>query len=415
MNDFNRRTEKVLARIHELAAISEDLHCLTRTFGTRAFMAASATLRGWMNEAGLQTRTDNIGNVRGRLPSTAAGAKTVVIASHFDSVVNAGSYDGPLGVIMGLDLLEQMVMLKITLPFHLELIAFSDEEGVRFHSTFLGSRVVAGSFDEGLLQLKDAAGHSLREVVAEMGGDPAQLASDAMPPGDLLAYFEIHIEQGPVLYEKNIPAALVTAIAGQKKMEIIFTGASGHAGTVPMHLRHDALCCAAAFILETEKTALNRNGKVVATVGKLKVSYAAGNVIPGEVVCTLDMRSDDAAVLENACNSLQQSVTAICAERKIRLQWNLVQQTDPVPCDSGLNQLLAAAISASGFEVVALPSGAGHDAVPMSAVAPVCMLFIRCFEGISHHPLENVYAPDITAGLEIAETFLYAFIKKYNP
>ena len=414
MNDFNRRTEKVIARIRALAAVSEDPHCLTRTFGTGAFLAAAATIRAWMDEAGLHTRIDNIGNVRGRLVSPAPGAKTVVIASHFDTVINAGSYDGPLGIIMGLDLLDQLILHKTTLPFHLELIAFSDEEGVRFHSTFLGSRVVAGSFDDKLLQLKDAAGHSLHEVIVEMGGNPAQLGSDAMPPGGLLAYFEIHIEQGPVLYDKNIPVALVTAIAGQKRMELTFTGTGGHAGTVPMHLRHDALCCAAAFILETEKTALTHQGGLVATVGKLNIHHAAGNVIPGEVVCTLDMRSDDAAVLENACHTLQQSVTTICAERKVTLQWNLVQQTDPVPCDALLNQLLASAISASGFDVVALPSGAGHDAVPVSAVAPVCMLFVRCFEGISHHPLENVSPPDIAAGLQIAETFLHELIKKYT-
>ncbi|RYU76397.1 M20/M25/M40 family metallo-hydrolase, partial [Hymenobacter persicinus] len=241
MENFIARAEKTLARIHELAAISEDADGVTRTFGTPAFLRGSALVQSWFEQAGLRTRLDSIGNVRGRLVSQHPGAKTFVIASHIDTVVNAGRFDGPLGVLLGLDLLESLRARNVELPFHVELIAFSDEEGVRFHTTYLGSKVVAGSFDQSLLTKTDAAGISLTDAIHTMGGNAATLAADAIPADQWLGYFEAHIEQGPVLWERNIPVALVTAIAGQRRVELTFKGMAGHAGTVPMHMRQDAL------------------------------------------------------------------------------------------------------------------------------------------------------------------------------
>lgn len=404
-----------MQRIDELASVSEDAEVLTRTYGTEAFLEGRNLVARWMEQAGLQTRIDNIGNVRGLLLSGRANAKTLVIASHIDTVVNAGKFDGPLGVIMGLDIIEHLVQQKASLPFHIELIAFSDEEGCRFHTTYLGSKVVAGTFDVNLLTKKDNTGKSLHDVMHAMGGSANELQHDALPANNWLAYFEIHIEQGPVLYEKNIPAAIVTAIAGQRRITVTFKGVAGHAGTVPMHMRNDALCSASEFILAVEQFAKNRPQKIVATVGKLDITHAASNVIPGEVICTLDVRSADDAILSSCYKNLQQLAQAICRQRNITMHWDLVQESKPVICDAGMNQLLANAIQQTGFEVVELVSGAGHDAVAVSPVSPVAMLFVRCFKGISHNPLENVELKDIEAAVEVSTNFIDQLIQKYNP
>lgn len=405
MSGYSRRAKAILDKIDQLASISETTTGITRTFGTPSFLEGSRLIEQWMGEMGLQTRVDAIGNVRGRWVSPCESAKTFVIASHMDTVVNAGRFDGPLGVIMGLDLLEQLIQLGQPLPFHIELIAFSDEEGVRFHTTYLGSKVVAGLFDETLLNQKDASGTRLSEVIQTMGGDSRRLKSDAIAPQDWLGYFEIHIEQGPVLYEKAIHVAVVTAIAGQKRIEITFEGMAGHAGTVPMAMRQDALCAAAEFILSAEQLAAGQMN-LVATVGKLAVANAASNVIPGDVVCSLDMRSSDATVLAWAYQSLQDTCFDIGRMRSVTVGWKLIQETAPVACDARLTNRLATAIAESGYDVIQLVSGAGHDGVPISQVAPIAMLFVRCFEGISHNPLEQVELADLAATLKVADQFI---------
>jgi allantoate deiminase len=415
MDEFEKRTDKILARINELAGYSEDQEFLTRTFGSRAFVEAGKKVFSWMNEAGLQTTIDNIGNIRGRLLSTNKSDKTFVMASHIDSVVNAGKFDGPLGVIMGLDLMEHLTTSGSAIPFNIELIAFSDEEGVRFHSTYLGSKVVAGTFDKELLYKNDAAGISVMELIQSLGGDANRLTENAIAAEDMAGYFEIHIEQGPVLYEKNIPAAIVSSIAGQRRIELSFKGIAGHAGTVPMDRRNDALCAAAACILEIERIATTQKNKVVATVGKLDICNAASNVIPGEIVCSLDIRSYDDTILEAASEKIYQACESVCKKRNIVFEWNCIQLTKPVACDKYMNQLLEEAIKEAGYEVMQLVSGAGHDAVAISEIAPVAMLFVRCFKGISHNPQENVEPADIKASLIIAEKFIHKFISTYNP
>jgi len=414
MSNYQQRARKIFYRIDELAAISEHDNGITRTFGTSEFLRGGSLVAGWMRNTGLQTRVDNIGNVRGRLPSKKRDAKTFVIASHIDTVVNAGRFDGPLGVILGLDLLKQLINNKTELPFHIELIAFSDEEGVRFHTTYLGSKIVAGSFDQSFLERTDKSGNALKQVIQSFGGDTDLLAADAIPANEWLGYYELHIEQGPVLYQNKIPVAVVTAIAGQKRTEITFTGMAGHAGTVPMDMRSDALACTAEFVLATEKLGKENKERLVATVGKLEIDGSASNVIPGKVVCSLDVRSPDERYLDIAYQQLKDTCTKICNERKIQLGWNLLQQTKPVICDAGVNDLLKQAISKSNIEVVELVSGAGHDAVPISQVAPVSMLFVRCFEGISHNPLENTELADVAAAIEVSDRFLEELIKKYQ-
>ncbi|MCB2375984.1 allantoate amidohydrolase [Hymenobacter sp. BT635] len=413
-DNYTSRAEKILRRIEALAAISEDPQGVTRTFGTPAFLQGSALVKSWMDAAGLATRVDSIGNVRGRLVSRAAGAKTFVLASHIDTVVNAGKYDGPLGVLMGLDLLEQFIHNAVELPFHVELIAFSDEEGVRYHTTYLGSKVVTGSFDPGLLARTDAHGITLTQAIDTMGGNTQLLSADAIPSDQWLGYFETHIEQGPVLWENRVPVALVTAIAGQQRVELTWRGMAGHAGTVPMHMRQDALAGAAEFVLAAEQFGVAHKHELVATVGKLEVRHAASNVIPGEVVCSLDLRSADAARLATAYEELQQKAQAIAQKRHLTLHWDLIQYTAPVTCAPEMNTLLAQAIQESGHEVVRLVSGAGHDAVPVSAVSPATMLFIRCFKGISHNPLENVELADVAAAVQVSERFLQLLFSHYS-
>ena len=405
-HEYTARAERIMRRIQELAAISEQADGVTRTFGTPAFLQGRALVQRWLEAAGLATRIDGIGNLRARLLSANPAAKTFVLASHIDTVVNAGKFDGPLGVLMALDLLENLQSRGVRLPFHVELMAFSDEEGVRFHTTYLGSKVAAGSFDPALLLRTDAAGISLAQALAAMQADATQIAADALPAADWLGYLEMHIEQGPVLWERQIPVAAVVAIAGQMRAELTFRGMAGHAGTVPMDMRQDALCAAAEFVLIAEQFALTHGQGLVATVGKLSLSHAASNVIPGEATCTLDLRSPDAAQLAAAYRSLKTYTEAIATQRGVALAWNLIQETAPVACDAALNALLAQAIADAGHEVVELVSGAGHDAVPVSAVAPATMMFIRCFKGISHNPLEDVELPDLAAAIEVADRFL---------
>jgi allantoate deiminase len=407
MKHYLRRAEKIISRIKGLAFISETPSVITRRYGTAAAVEAGEKVMEWMRAAGLAVRVDAIGNIRGVWVSESVDAKTLVIASHIDTVVNAGAWDGPLGVLAGLDLLENIINSGRKLPFHIELIAFCDEEGVRFHTTYLGSKVVAGSFERDMLSRKDEEGVSLEEAISAIGGDPANLAPDAIPPDQWLGYFEMHIEQGPVLYEHKIPVAPVKAIAGQVRAEAAFLGMAGHAGTVPMDMRSDALCGAAEFILATEELAAAAGGGLVATVGKLQVSNAASNVIPGEVVCSVDIRSADEQVLSREHERLRSLCETIGVKRGLTVRWNVIQQSSPVACDARMNALLSQSIRKAGYEVVELVSGAGHDAVPIAAVSPVCMLFVRCYKGISHNPQEHVETEDLAAAIVVADEFIH--------
>jgi hydantoinase/carbamoylase family amidase len=415
MKDHLQRAEKILQRINELASVSEDENCITRTYGTKTFIEGRNKIEQWMKEAGLQTEIDTIGNVRGWLLSKNPDAKKLIVASHIDTVINAGKFDGPLGVLMGLDLMEQLIQSKMEVPFHTGLIGFCDEEGCRFHTTYLGSKAVAGSFDHSILEAKDAGGISLEEVIIKNGSDVNKLSKDAIAKEDWLGYFEIHIEQGPVLYEKNIPVGVVTDIAGQCRVGIVFNGEAGHAGTVPMDMRKDALACAAEFIQEAEKFGKNNKSEIVVTVGKVHVINSASNVIPGEVICSLDLRSADETKLLSSYEAIKKMAEDICSKRNIVLEWNLIQKTKPVICNKAMNKLLKQAIDESGLEVIQLVSGAGHDAVPISAVSPVSMMFIRCFKGISHNPLEDVELKDMAAAIKVSDNFMQRLISSYNP
>ncbi|HEV8082598.1 MAG TPA: allantoate amidohydrolase [Chitinophagaceae bacterium] len=411
MKNYKLRAEKIETRIQELAQYSDEQDCLSRIFGTKAFLECQNKIEAWMKEAGLQTYIDNIGNVRGKLLSKESDAKTFVIASHFDTVINAGKYDGVLGILAGLDIMENLATKNIQLPFNIELIAFSDEEGVRFHTSYLGSKIVAGNFNSGLLETKDDNGISLGQALQGLLYDDAKLTENAIKSEEWLGYYEIHIEQGPILYNNNIPAGIVTAIAGKRRISIGFTGVSGHAGTVPMKMRADALCAAAEFILAVEQFASSKKSDVIATVGKLEIPHAASNFIPGKVTCSLDLRSGSKKKLTRAYQDINEICEEICDQRKVYFEWNLVQETNAVTCDETLTRLLKKSIKQKEMEVIELESGAGHDAVAISTIAPVAMLFVKCFEGISHNPLEKVEIKDIAATLEISDNFIQQLIK----
>jgi len=363
-----------MRRCDELGRVSEDKGCLTRTFASPAMREANALVGSWMREAGLTVREDAAFNLIGRRVSKRRGAKTVMIGSHLDTVRNAGKYDGPLGVLLGVAVAARL--RDVALPFHLEVVGFSDEEGVRYQTTYLGSRAMLG-----LLTKKDL------KIIQEKGIEKARRSH-----AELLAYLEAHIEQGPFLEEQNRPLGVVTAIAGQTRIRAAFIGRAGHAGTTPMDLRRDALCGAAELILAAEKTG------VIATVGQCEVTPGASNVIPGLVSLTLDVRDADDVPRKAACAKLKGEALRITKRRGLRLHdWHIVQETPSVRMDPAMTRILR---RAAGRVVPALPSGAGHDAVVMARACPVAMLFVRCKGGVSHHPEESVEASDVAAALD---------------
>jgi len=395
----------VMQRCDQLAQCSEQPDGLMRRFCSPAMQQAQALLTAWMQAAGMLVRRDAIGNLMGRYEAATPNAKTLLLGSHLDSVSNAGKYDGPLGILVALACVEHLHQQGRRLPFAIELLAFADEEGVRYHSTYLGSQVVAGCFDPQQLHLTDADGISMADAIRAFGGDPERLHEARRASDDLLGYVEVHIEQGPVLENLGLPVGIVTAIAGQTRTQIQFAGTAGHAGTVPMALRQDALCAAAEFVLAAEALARELDG-LVATVGRLEVQPNVPNVIPGSVRLSLDLRHQDDQRREQAQQQLHQTAQQIAQKRRVALQWQIVQSNPAVPCTPTLTTRLAQAVEHVGLPVHHLPSGAGHDGVVMSKIAPIAMLFVRCKGGISHNPAESVDADDVRVAIDVLEQLL---------
>ncbi|MCZ6521673.1 MAG: allantoate amidohydrolase [Bacteroidetes bacterium] len=403
MMPIDNRAARVRDQIEMLASVSEHHQYVQRTFCSLAAKLANDMVSGWMHAAGLKTRVDNMANLRGVLAGNNPQGRVFVMGSHLDTVIDAGKYDGPLGVLLAID---QAARLEAgSLPFDLEVIGFSDEEGVRYHSSYLGSSVVAGCFDQEQLSLKDAKGVSMQQAVEKFGGDVTKLSKDQIPKDKFLGYFEAHIEQGPVLEEKNIPVGVVQTINSQERVEIKVQGVPGHAGTTPMMIRKDALAGAALMIAEVEQLAQKDHENMVATVGKVDVFPGASNVIPGNVSFTLDLRSPNYERLSTFSKKLQQIFSGITQKRGLTYSWNLIKTNKSTPCDDQLTQILSEAISQAGYPVQALTSGAGHDAVAISNLGPVALMFIRCKNGISHHPDEFVATEDIGAAIKVCDVF----------
>jgi len=376
-------------RLAELARISDEPDALTRAFLSPALKRSHALVRKWMEATGLAVHCDAGGNLIGRREATegAAGAKTLVVGSHLDTVRAAGLYDGPLGVLAGIAVAAELA--ETPLPFALEVVGFSDEEGLRYQTAYLGSRFYSGRFPAEWLELTDAENIPLRQAAIDWGSDPADFLEQE-PREDLLGYLELHIEQGPVLEQENLSVGVVTAIAGQSRVALKLTGAPGHAGTTPMTLRRDALAGAAEFIAEVERVGHRHPESLglVATVGQLTVEPGASNVIPGRTEFTLDLRHPDNAVREAALAELETAFKRIAAERRLDAVWIVRQENPAVPCDARFIEALVEAASHEQAVVPELVSGAGHDAVALSPLCPVGMLFVTCRDGLSHHPDE---------------------------
>ncbi|MEH6435162.1 allantoate amidohydrolase [Massilia sp. DD77] len=399
---------QVMEWAETLGAISDSENDLTCAYMTPAHRATAAQLADWMRAAGMDTRIDAVGNVVGRYAAAAADARTLMTGSHYDTVRNGGKYDGRLGILLPIALARHLNERGERLPFHLEVIGFAEEEGVRFRSTFLGSSAVTGSFDPALLEQEDADGVSMRTALTAAGHDPAAIPAIARDPAALLGFVEVHIEQGPVLLERGLPLGVVTAIAGSSRYLVELGGVASHAGTTPMGMRRDAAAAAAEIVLLVEQRCAGR-GALVGTVGQLEVPAGSVNVVPGACRLSLDIRAPDDAQRLAAVDDILAGISAICARRGIEERlWKLVE-AEAVPCAPRLMDRLGAALERAGLPRFDLPSGAGHDAMRMAQVTEVAMLFTRCGNGgISHNPLETMTADDA----EIAGQVLLDFLRR---
>jgi allantoate deiminase len=355
-----------------------------------------------MEALGMNVHIDAAGNLRGLWQPTGADSKRLLIGSHVDTVPNAGAFDGVLGVALAIECVE--IARELALPLAIEVIAFSEEEGVRYGSPFLGSRALAGRFDNALLTLTDIDGIPMETAIRSFGLDTDKI-DDAAMDADAAAFLEIHIEQGPVLEAEGLQVAAVTAIVGQTRLNLTFGGHANHAGTTPMHLRRDALGAAAEWITAVEALALRTDG-LVATVGRLVVEPNAGNVIPGQVQVSLDVRHAHDETRGSVVEELVSMATKIATSRSLTLERADRLDQPAVPMDERLTAFLADAIEAAGYPVKTMPSGAGHDAMVMAARVPTAMLFLRSPGGISHHPDETVLEEDVEAALKVAREFM---------
>jgi allantoate deiminase len=394
--------EETIGRCCLLAEASEEPAFTTRTFLSEPMHAVHAHLRVWMEHAGMSVVTDHAGNLRGVYPSAQPASRRLYIGSHLDTVPRAGAFDGILGVVLGVALIERLGGRR--LPFAIELIGFSEEEGVRFGVPFVGSRALIGDVDGELLARRDTDGVSIGEAIVAFGLNPSQI-DEARANDNSLGYLEFHIEQGPVLDSLDLPLGVVETISGQSRLNVCFEGKANHAGTTPMNLRRDALAGAAEWIGAVEREARAIPG-AVATVGRINVSPGAGNIVPGSASTSLDIRHAGDSVRHGLATRLLRYAEQIAAARCLTVSWEQRLDQAAVAMDSVLAQLLERAIALSGLPVHRMPSGAGHDAMIVARRMPAAMLFLRSPGGISHHPDETVRAKDVAAALEVGMRFL---------
>jgi allantoate deiminase len=397
----------VIARCRELAAVSEMAGGTLRTFLSPAMRRCYEMVRAWMEAAGMTVRLDAAGNLRATLAGLEPGARVFVLGSHLDTVRDAGAFDGILGVVIAIALAAHH--RPHTLPFDLEVVAFSEEEGVRFGVPFIGSRAVVGLLDESTLARTDAAGVTVAQAIRDFGLDPSALA-DAAFRTTPLGFVEFHIEQGPVLDNANERVGIVEAIAGQTRASVKFSGAANHAGTTPMRLRRDALAAAAHWIVAVEQMAQATPG-LVATNGKIDAQPNIGNVIPGEVTLSLDVRHRNDYLRRRTCSDLRRTAAGIADTRAVTCTWTDLLDQSAVRLDESLTNALAAAAPTGIRRMV---SGAGHDAMILAPHIPTAMLFLRSPGGVSHHPTEDVLPEDVDLALEIGSRFLESLATKYQ-
>ena len=399
---------RIMQRCDALARHSELPGGLTRVFLSREARAATDLVLGWMREAGMEAKLDAIGNAQARYEGARAGLPCLMMGSHLDTVRDAGKYDGMLGVITAIECVHALNAAGKRLPFAIEIVGFGDEEGVRFGTTLLGSRAVAGIFDESALRAKDASGKSMREALVEFGLDPNRISALARKKQDVVAYAELHIEQGPVLEAEGLAVGVVTAINGFSRLRVTLRGVAGHAGTVPMRLRRDALAAAAECVLAVERIAKGHS-EVVGTVGRIEAKPGAINVIPGEVGFTVDVRAPQDELRTRSVASIRAEIENVCRKREVRSEIETLQEFGSTACSPWLMEQMENAVKRQGLAVRRLPSGAGHDGMALKAITDICMLFVRCKGGISHSPLESITEADAAAGAKVLFNFIEHF------
>ncbi len=407
---MSEAAQLLVSMLDELGHVTDEPGRLTRTFLSPAMQQANRLVGDCMRAAGLEVRVDSVGNLIGRLESANPKAKTLLLGSHLDTVRDAGRFDGPLGVLLPIVALAELKVRGVQLPFHVEVLGFSEEEGVRFASAYLGSEGYTGRLKPATLALRDADGVSVGEALEKFNGGKFSLPKSAHKRGDLLGYVEVHIEQGPVLEAKNLAVGVVSAIAGQSRFKLAWTGKAGHAGTTPMALRRDALAGAAEFITGVEAIARRMPG-LVATVGSLTVAPGAANVIPGSVGHTLDVRHADDRRRRQALMAIGRLATQIAGRRNLDRAWQRTQENGAVACSPSLTARLEQSVKTVQGKSLSLVSGAGHDGVVMSALTPLAMLFVRCRDGLSHHPGEYASPKDLAVALAVVIDLLERLAK----
>jgi allantoate deiminase len=396
------RARDVIRVCRALAQHSEEPGFTTRTFLSAPMRAVHEDLSAWMTRAGMDVRVDDAGNLRGVYPGSSADGPRLFIGSHLDTVPRAGAFDGILGVVIGIMLVDMLERQR--LPFSLEVIGFSEEEGVRFGVPFIGSRALAGTVDEDLLERMDASGTCVRDAIRGYGLEPARIA-EARAADRALGYIEFHIEQGPVLEHLGLPLGIVEAIVGQSRVEVAFMGAAGHAGTTPMAGRRDALAGTAEWIGTVEREAVATPG-LVATVGRIQALPGAANVIPDLCRATLDLRHADDAMRVAARDRVERAAREIAGRRGLTVDWKIRLEQPAVRMSATLVAALTRAVERIGVTSVTLASGAGHDAMILAQRMPAAMLMIRSPGGLSHHPDESVIDDDVAAALAAGSAFL---------
>ncbi len=400
---------KMMARLDELGRVSDNPENLTRTTFTPAHKQGNALALGWMREAGMQTSADAAGNITGIYAGSDASLPRLMLGSHLDTVRNAGKYDGMLGVIAAIACVEELHKQGRRLPFGIEVVGFSNEEGTRFGATMTGSRAIIGAFDDAVFEAKDRDGVSFRDALVGFGLDPAEIPAAARKPGEIAAFMELHIEQGPVLERNGLALGVVTAISGARRYRVEIKGLAGHAGTVPMGGRQDALLAAAEIALFIEQRCTG-TPTLVGTVGQMEAFPGAVNVIPGMARFSIDIRAAQDPLRDTAADDVLAEIKAIAARRKVEAIITPLHHSAATPCDPRLMDAVERAILAQNVPTMRLPSGAGHDAMTIAAICPVGMIFMRCTRGISHNPLEAVLPEDV----ELATAALYHFIEHFS-
>ncbi len=401
---------RIITRLDQLAGITSVEGEISRFFLTREHKSAIGLISGWMVDSGLAVEVDAAGTLIGRKEGTVRGAKTLVFGSHIDTVRNAGRYDGCLGVVMAIEAMAELKRLGIDLPYTVDVVAFGGEEASRFPGTLIGSRALAGGLLPEVLDGADSEGVTLRQALIEFGCDPERLPTSARAAADLLGYVEVHIEQGPVLDGEGVGVGVVTMINGVSRFAVEVRGKAGHAGTLPMQARRDALTGAAEMLLAIEDVARSTAG-LLATVGKFSTKPGSMSTIADQVDFWVDFRSSVDGVRRGGGREIDKRLRAIARLRRLNFKSTEMVNEKAVACDQRLIRHLSSAAERVGVPWIGLPSGAGHDGLAMSRLCPVGMLFVRCKGGISHQPEESVKVEDIEAAIRV----LLEFLSKFSP